>query len=508
VRSTWMHMLINVTRKLAMNGFYRPFAFALVCAALVPATTHAQSSAGNYFAAPGENFAPVIQASQLLTGGSDEASPACDAPACESTCDSCCDCCGLFGGFCWPCGCALSDLGEACKLWKPCCEDSQWSGAGWLAQSFVWNPYSPNDRFNGPVTWTDRSNDYQMNELFYYFGRAAKTDGCGWDWGARADFLYGTSYRWNTSAGFETHWGNGSFYGLAVPQMYGEIAYNDLDIKVGRFYSPVGYYVIGTANNFFPVLPYTFQYGEPFTHTGVIGTYKYSDQLTLGGAVTHGWDNSDNTGNPHAGGLVTATWTIDEQRALAYVGVIGNEPNFSGVNPSTGPLPANGTGFTARYLQTLVYTNKLSDDALFVLQSDYGEQHDAVLPGQTAKWYGINSYLYWNTTCRCQWGLNGEWFRDQGGFRVGQVLPSFGSPNARGLDTDRGPAFQSPGFDGSFYRVTFGPKYFFTPNIYGRCAFLADWYDGKRDANSNLLPFDDGTKSHQQIVVFDLIGTF
>ena len=67
-----------------------------------------------------------------------------------------------------------------------------------------------------------------------------------------------------------------------------------------------------------------------------------------------------------------------------------------------------------------------------VLQSDFGTQNDAFVAGQTAKWYGINSYLYWNMTCRCQWGVNAEWFRDQGGFRVGQVLPCFGSPNARG----------------------------------------------------------------------------
>src|SRR6185436_11013934 len=132
------------------------------------------------------------------------------------------------------------------------------------------------------------ANEYQMNELFYYFGRAAKTDECCIDWGARVDALYGTSYRWNTSAGFETHWGNGSFYGLTVPQLYGQLGYNGWDVKVGRFYSPVGYYVIGTANNFFATLPYTFQYGEPFTHTGVIATKKLNDSLTLGGAVTHG----------------------------------------------------------------------------------------------------------------------------------------------------------------------------------------------------------------------------
>src|SRR4029453_6234513 len=209
-----------------------------------------------------------------------------------------------------------------------------------------------------------------------------------------------------------------------------------------------------------------------------------------GGAGPHGWDDPDNTGNPHAGGLVTASWTIDEQRSLAYVGVIGNEPNFSGVNRYS----FNGFGYTGRYLQTLVYSRKFSDDVLGVLQSDFGTQHDAVVAGQTAKWYGLNSYLYWNMTCRCQWGINAEWFRDQGGFRVGGVLPSFGSPNAPGLWLGRS------GYDGSFYRIMFGPKYFFTPNIYGRVAFAADWFDGKSNNAGNLRPNDDGLRNSHKCV--------
>ena len=412
------------------------------------------------------------------------------------------DGCGPLRNFCWPCGCPLSELGEPHKLWEPCCEDSPWSAGGWIAQSFTWNPYNPADRFNGPVTWTDRANEYQLNELYGYFGRQANTEGAGWDWGLRVDAIYGTNYRWCTSTGLENHFGNGSFYGLALTQMYVEAAYNDLSVKFGRFYSPVGYYVVGTANNFFPVLPYTFQYGEPFTHTGALATYKLNDQWVLGGGITHGWDNSDNTGNPHAGGLVTAAWTIDEERSLAYVGVFGPEPNFSGVNLYA-PI---GLGYTARYLQTLVYTRKFSDDVLGVLQTDFGTQHDAVVANQTAKWYGLNGYLYWNMTCRLQWGLNGEWFRDEGGFRVGQVLPSLGSPAARGLGASAGQT--RFGYDGSFYRLMFGPRYYFTPNWYTRVAFAADWYVGKNNNPNNQSPFDDGTKDHQQIVVFDLIGTF
>ena len=169
---------------------------------------------------------------------------------------------------------------------------------------------------------------------------------------------------------------------------------------------------------------------------------------------------------------------------------------------------SQGTGFTGRYFQTLVYTRKFSDDVMGVLQSDFGTQHDAIFDpnsgnARTAKWYGLNAYIYWNMTSRWQWGANAEWFRDQGGFRVGQVVPSFGSPNARGLARSN--------FDGSFYRMTFGPRYYFTPNMYSRIAFLYDMYDGKRSFNAatpGALPFDNGKLNNQQCLVFDYVMTF
>ncbi len=222
-----------------------------------------------------------------------------------------------------------------------------------------------------------------------------------------------------------------------------------------------------------------------------LATKKLSDEWTVGGGVTHGWDNFDNSGNPHAGALATASYTINEQEALAWVGVYGAEP-----------AAFANDGFSTRYFQTLVYSNKISDDVAYYLQSDFGVQGNASqVDGGVARWYGVNQYLYWNQTCRMQWGLNLEWFRDEGGSRVGAVLPSGGSPNARGWS-------QPAGYDGSFYVVTFGPKYFFTPNLYTRAALRADWYDGKRNVNNGSMPYDDGTKSHQQIVVFDVVWTF
>jgi len=85
---------------------------------------------------------------------------------------------------------------------------------------------------------------------------------------------------------------------------------------------------------------------------------------------------------------------------------------------------------------------------------------------------------------------------------VGGVLPSFGSPNARGLSLGRS------GYDGSFYRFGFGPKYYFTPNMYGRVAFIADAYSGKANNAGGLRPFDDGTKNYQQVLSFDMVMTY
>ncbi len=266
-----------------MKRLFRNLWLAALCAALIPAAVRAQGNEATAYYQPEDGGSGQVVPASALMGCSPACGPAC-GPTSGCACGSCCDdsCCGGCGGMCWPCGCLLSDLGEAHKLWTPCCEDSQWVGAGWLAQGYVWNPYRPADRFNGPMTWNDRANEYQMNELYYYFGRVAKTDECCLDWGARIDTMYGTNYRWNTSAGFETNFDtNNAFYGLAIPQLYAQLGYNNWDIKVGRWFSPVGYYVIGTANNFFATLPYTFQYGEPFTHTGIIASKKLNDKLTV-----------------------------------------------------------------------------------------------------------------------------------------------------------------------------------------------------------------------------------
>ena len=381
--------------------------------------------------------------------------------------------------------------------------------SGNLVQSVTLNPQSPKDRFNGPVTWTDRSNEYQMNQWWMTAEKATDTSERDWDLGGRIDTLYGTSYRFTTEAGLEDKWNIGrQFYGLALPQAYTEVAYKKLKVKVGHFISPVGYFTVDTTQNFFNTIPYTYQYGEPFTHTGALATYKANDKWTVGGGVTRGWDafNRANYGppgtftyaSPNLGWLGTATYTGSNGGSIAYVNVWSNEATQT------------ANTFSSRYYQTFVVSRPIIKDKLnYVFQSDFGHQDNAIAAtGKGANWYGVNQYLFLTQNECITWGINFEWFRDEEGYRVGGFLPSLPASTARGLSPARS------GYAGNFYQVTMGPKW--TPyqnkNLVIRPNARFDWFQGEILTNNlnptGLKPYNNGDSNGQFIFGTDIYYLF
>jgi len=156
---------------------------------------------------------------------------------------------------------------EGFKLFRlPFLTDRGIDVRGWLDQGFTWNPAEPANRFNGPVTFNDRSNEYQLNQMYLITERVTKTEDKEWDIGGRVDLLYGTDHRFTAAAGLETEWNEGErFYGLAMPQLYADLAYQKWVFRFGHFYTVHGYEVVPAADNFFYSHSYGLQYGEPFT---------------------------------------------------------------------------------------------------------------------------------------------------------------------------------------------------------------------------------------------------
>jgi hypothetical protein len=381
---------------------------------------------------------------------------------------------------------------EPCEPWRLFCpKECGWNHYGWLAGGIMANFHDPVDNFNGPVTFPDR-NDGQFNQLYWISERLANTGGYGWDWGGRVDVLFGTDYIFTQATGLELrddgspHWNHNRFYGLAVPQIYGEVAYNDLSVKLGHFYTILGYEVVPATGNFFYTHAYTMQYGEPFTHTGALATWAWSDTTNLIGGIVNGWDHFDREVDTGAG-ILGLTWDGGNALSFALSGIFSpNEPVLLGAN--AGQLTnRNAVSFVAQYA--------ISDALQYVYQSDVGWQHDANAFNQgvgSAEWYGVNQYLFYTINDCWKAGARFEWFRDDDGARVTGIRP--------------GNIIAGESFAGNFFDIAVGLNWTPTANFIVRPELRYDWFDG--DSLGGLRPYAGGTRDDQWVAGFDVIFTY
>ncbi len=388
-------------------------------------------------------------------------------------------------------------------------EDRGIATYGWIDAGIGANNWGA--PWNGPITFNDRAWQGMMNQLYLVNERTLGED---LGWGGRIDLLYGTDYIYTVAQGLDAfrsnpdplglsgpRWGSSRYYGLAMPQLYGEFGREDLGVKFGHFYTLIGYEVVPAIGNFFYTHAYTMQYGEPFTHTGILATWVPNDQVSFVGGVTNGWDNWDNgllTGGPIANtnypgynnnaaflGAVTFT-SADESQSLILANSSGNERG--GVDAQGGQLVGNRT------VTSIVYTNELSDKLSYVYQSDIGYQFNANPAYQTigqqngtAFWYGANQYMFYNFSDNLIGGLRLEWFRDNNGTRVLYGIRD-GSP---GLG----------GFAGNFWAMTWGLNYLMGSNFVIRPELRYDWFTpdaGGQAANGGILPYGRNADEYGQ----------
>ncbi|MGE3777503.1 MAG: porin [Pirellulaceae bacterium] len=381
----------------------------------------------------------------------------------------------------------------ACDPWRVFPEICGWQIYGFLNGSATANADSPASHFNGPVTFLDRE-EVRLNQAYMTVEKIADGSNCCLDWGGRVDLLYGTDYVFTQAAGLELqqngdpHW-NRRFqqYGLALPQAYAEAAYGDLSVKIGHFYTIIGYQVVPATGNFFVTQPYTFQYGEPFTHTGALATWKYSDTVTLYGGLVNGWDKLDADSDVLAT-MVGIQYSPDHGAYNIYLtGIVGEEDGIA--------VPTLGT----RALYSLVFTYNISNNWQYVLQHDNGWQNNGGVAGQDAEWYGVNNYLFYTVNECWKLGARAEWFRDDDGARLNAAPVRLGgAATAAGLFGVAAPA--AGDFAGNYYEVALGANWTPHANLIVRPELRWDWSDGNVAA-----PYDDFTKDSQFIAAVDAI---
>ena len=357
---------------------------------------------------------------------------------------------------------------------------------GWIAAGFTHNADSPPSRYNGPLTFNDRDDEGQMNQV-YAIAEKPFDGSCGWDWGGRVDFLYGTDGRFTQAVGLELNQDGTQglnagqrFYHMAIPQVYLDVGRGDWMLRAGHFYTIIGYEGVMAAgpNNFFYSHPYVHQYGEPFTHTGALLYWTPSDAWQLIGGVHTGWDTLTvaNNGGDRLSFLGGVNWAA-EYVAISVSGTIGDE------NDGTG-------AFRQRELISGVLTASITKRLSYALQADYGRQ--GVAGGSGQEWYGVNQYAYFCLTDCWSAGLRFEWFRDNSGTRV--VAVGDGNPASSG------------GFAGNFYQATVGLNWRPWQNLVVRPEVRWDWFDPSTGIVAR--PFDDGAKNSQFTAAIDAVLTW
>ena len=354
---------------------------------------------------------------------------------------------------------------------------------GWLDAGVTANANAPADKFNGPVSFGDRAGEIQLNQFYGYLERAITLSGSDFDLGGRFDINYGTDSIFvqaygapalNPRGGFAENRGNYDlhltswsqrFYALALPQAYLEMNLpvgNGVSVKAGHFYTPIGYEVVTTPDNFFYSHAYTMQYGEPFTHTGFLGSYSFNENWsgmlgTVTGSATGGWDGNFNTNLTSWDFIGGATWNSDE-----------NAYSIS-LNATAGP--AGGHDNNSWAIFSLVGKANWFDQTLhYVIQHDHAFANNVQTPiGQKdTQWYGINQFLIFDWSERLGVGLRAEWFRDQDGFAVAgpdrcdaaynlRVPGDIGSGYSFACNPNRLAAYQNQG--ANYYALTAGLNY-------------------------------------------------
>jgi hypothetical protein len=319
-----------------------------------------------------------------------------------------------FAGLFNPCDAATTACEPTCSA-TPICDayalsagnqKSLWNYGGWIETGGYVNAYGQKSAYqpngggfdsasgNHQILYNvDHYSYFQLNQAWAYLEK--QVSGQGLDVGGRIDLAYGTDARFLEMSGLElnsngNHWG-GSDYSLAVAQLYAEIGYDQLSLKVGKFLSPLGYEVIQSPDRFFYSMSNVFAH-PPTTLNGAVLAYQATDNFSVYSA----WGNTsffnDSRNNAYVGGF---NWQVGKRLNLGYGVILGSDAHKNNAAPTT-----------RYFIQSVVANLQLTDRWNYVfewtLENDKADTNHA-------GYYGINQELFyklnnhWNVGARYEW---------------------------------------------------------------------------------------------------------
>jgi|SRR5579862_572805 len=258
-----------------------------------------------------------------------------------------------------------------------------------------------------------------------------------------------------------------------------------IKLKAGRFVTLAGAEVIKAYNNFNYNVTNSILFGFaiPFTHTGLMASYAFTDQVSLDMGIVNGWDTvvDNNDGKSLHSGITIApdpkftfyqTVTYGPEQTGQFVpntvnGSCGSNPNGPSCNPNL-ELYVH-PGLSKRLLLTSLITIKPIDPLTFIIDYDYGNDSNSVPVNgllRTAQWNGAAAYAIYNFTDSLSGCLRAEVFDDMNGARV--LGPAEGHPTG------------GAGTAATYYEFTPTLTYKIIDGLYWRNEYRHDESDTKK----------------------------
>lgn len=385
--------------------------------------------------------------------------------------------------------CGLLSLGES---WS---ERTDPTVGGWIAQGFTWNPASPQDRYNGPISFNDRANEYQLNQVYLFVDRPAAIDMHHPTLGFQASMVFGTDAFQFQAVGLDEKIVSddcSTFYKLAFPELNIELQLpigRGLSARLGKWYALVGHESGLAAQDYFYSYPLIFNI-TPFTHTGILLSYPLTDQITTQHGLHRGmniWE-ADSSAWGYTGNIL---WTSQDERTSVYFALaVGPEQDSVYAPDDDGLLGPEAIDVLNNVVVLGAWLERAWNERLrYVVSFDFAQREASQQDGQPfAEAYGCTQSVFYEWSDQVTVGARFEVLRDDDG----SFIYGFRS--------------LSPSAPGTYTNLTLGLNLRCGKYAVLRPELRWDWQN--RDDPTAPPAFHDARSSHQFILATDLMLRF
>jgi hypothetical protein len=264
---------------------------------------------------------------------------------------------------------------------------------------YTFNFETPDSGINRQRIFDQKANSFLIDLAQIQFAKDPPVGGLGFKLKVSA----GESAKYIHSAGLGNP--NDEFDLTEAYVDYVALLEGGLKLRFGKFATYHSAEVIEAKDNFNYSRSFLFNYAVPFTHTGFMAGYKFSDAFTANLYLVNGWDVTTDNNNGKTVGVGFAITPIDPVQL-----------NF---NFMYGPEQQNNSSHN-RFLFDWIGAFKATKSLTFMANVDYArEDSDPLNGGKNSEWYGAAVYVKYDFTDLFSISVRAEYFDDKNGVRTG-----------------------------------------------------------------------------------------